>query len=80
MGDLIVVTRPIPRPPIDEVIVRFQPSSGSAVLDDVVIEHATQTGRNDRIRRSGDQAVSLFWRFMIEKYGIHPTPTGAPAG
>jgi hypothetical protein len=78
MGDLIVVTRPIPQSPIDEVVVRFQSSYDSAALGDVIIEHLTHMGRNDRIRRPGDQAVPLFWRFMIEKYGIYPTPTGAP--
>jgi hypothetical protein len=71
MTDLVVAAKPLPEPPIEEVIVRFQWGS-------VSIEHLTHTGRNDKISRPGSEAVKLFWRFMIEKLGIHPTPTGAP--
>lgn len=28
----------------------------------------------DSIEREGTDAVLLFWRFMIEKYGLHPGP------
>ena len=72
MTDLVVVTRPVPEPPMDEVIVRWQ-------WGFVEIEHVAHTGRNDKIRRPADQAVRLFWRFMIEKYGIHPSSSGAAA-
>lgn len=70
MTDLIVVPRPVPEPPMDQVVVRWQ-------WDFVQIEHVAHTGRNDKIRRPAEEAVRLFWRFMIEKYGVHPSPTGA---
>ena len=71
MTDLIVVARPISPPPLDVVIVRH-------VHGSVTIEHVTHIGRNDRIERAVPEAVALFWRFMIEKFGVHPTATGAP--
>jgi hypothetical protein len=30
------------------------------------------TGRSNRIERPVDEAVPLFWRFMIEKFGVGP--------
>ena len=41
-------------------------------------QRVTHTGRNDCIERPATEAVGLFWRFMIEKFGVHPTPSGAP--
>jgi hypothetical protein len=66
MNDLWVVATPIPDPPIDLVVVE-QLTNGS-----VLIEHRTGPGNNDRIERPGSDAVRLFWRFMIEKFGVHP--------
>ena len=40
----------------------------------VLIEHLSVTGRNDRIERPVDEAVPLFWRFMIEKFVVGPGP------
>jgi hypothetical protein len=71
MTDLIVTAKPVTPPPVDVVAVRSTDGW-------VTIEHLTHTGRNDRIRRPSADGVALFWRFMIEKFGIHPTPTGAP--
>lgn len=71
MTDLIVTSRPISSPPLDVVTVRH-------LYGFVTIEHVTHTGHNDRIERPAKDAVALFWRFMIEKFGVHPTPTGAP--
>ena len=71
MTDLVVVPRPVPSPPYDEVIVRYQGPW-------ITVETLTHSGRNDRIRRPAEDAVPLFWRFMIEKFGIHPSPSGAP--
>jgi hypothetical protein len=73
MTDLVVVSRPVTPPPMDEVIVRYH-------FGAVSIEHFTHTGHNDKISRAGEDAVALFWRFMIEKFGVHPTPDGAPPG
>ena len=73
MHDLIVLAQPIPDPPYDVVAVRA-PSSLTRPSDGcVVIEYLSVTGRNDRIERPASAAVALFWRFMIEKFGVDPT-------
>jgi hypothetical protein len=72
MTDLIVAARPISEPPVEVVIVRLQWGT-------VTIEHVSHNGRNDKISRPASEAVRLFWRFMIEKFGVHPTPSGAPS-
>jgi len=41
----------------------------------VLIEHRSITGHDDKITRPSAEAVTLFWRFMIEKFGIEPTRT-----
>jgi hypothetical protein len=51
----------------------------------VVIEHLPATGNNERISRPADEAVRLFWRFVVEKFGIAPAsrnekPTALPRG
>lgn len=38
----------------------------------VRIWHRPIVGASDDLSRPADEAVALFWRFMIEKYGIHP--------
>lgn len=73
MHDLMVVATPIPEAPVDLVAVRAPGSLHPASRDGfVLIEHLTVMGNNDRIERPVGEAVPLFWRFMIEKYGVHP--------
>lgn len=74
MHDLIVVPTPIAEPPYGVVAVRapgslYEPGRGM-----VRIEHLSPTGHNDVIDRPVAAAVPLFWRFMIEKFGIDPGP------
>lgn len=72
MHDLVVAARPVPdEPPVEVVIVR-SPSSGRVGAGWVLIEHLSVSGRNDVIVRPSEEAVSLFWRFMIEKFGVAP--------
>jgi hypothetical protein len=71
MADLVVVPAPLPPPPYDKVIVRLR-------QDFVTVETWDHAGRIDKIGRPAYQAVPLFWRIMIAKFGVHPTPTGAP--
>ncbi|WBB54339.1 hypothetical protein [Verrucosispora sp. WMMD573] len=72
MHDLVVAARPVPdEPPIEVVVVR-SPSSGRVGPDGVLIEHRTVSGRDDVITRPSADAVPLFWRFMIEKFGVAP--------
>jgi hypothetical protein len=78
MHDLVVTARPVPeRPPIGVVIVR-SPSSGYVGAGGVFIEHRSVTGHDDRIFRTSDEAVPLFWRFMIEKFGVEPVRPTTP--
>jgi hypothetical protein len=72
MHDLVVTSTPVVEPPLDVVIVRapsslHRPSSGH-----VLIEQQSLSGHDDRIERPAAEAVPLFWRFMIEKFGVHP--------
>jgi hypothetical protein len=72
MHDLAVTTTPIPDAgPIDVIWVRPQPSEDPD-SQDVLIEHCAPTGWDDRIVRPAPEAVSLFWRFAREKWGIEP--------
>jgi hypothetical protein len=72
MHDLAVTTRPIPDVgPIDVIWVRPQPV-GDPVDQDVLIEHWAVTGWDDRVVRAAPEAVSLFWRFAREKWGVTP--------
>ena len=72
MRDLMVVARPIPEPPYDLVAIRAPSSLHPPVSGSVLIEHLSVTGRNDRVERPVSESVPLFWRFMIEKFGVEP--------
>lgn len=75
MHDLAVTTAPVPdRGPIEVIWVR--PRSGNAVL----VEHWSVTGHDDRILRDGSEAARLFWRFVIEKFGIEPVRSAQAEG
>ncbi|MGW4460663.1 hypothetical protein [Micromonospora sp. NPDC004704] len=71
MTDIIVTAVPVTPAPVDVIVVR-------SAYNWVTIKHLAHTGRNDRIARPAQDGVALFWRFVIEKFGIHPTATGAP--
>jgi hypothetical protein len=72
MYDIMVVATPTPQTPFDLVAVRSPGSAHPSHSGLVLIEHLTVTGNNDRIERPTGEAVPLFWRFMIEKYGVSP--------
>jgi hypothetical protein len=73
MFDLVVAARPVADPPLDVIIVRTPGSLRPAKPGQVRIEHQTHTGHDDAIERPVDDAIRLFWRFSIEKFGVHPT-------
>jgi hypothetical protein len=73
--DLVVTPRPVPEPPIETVVVRA-PSSGRVGPGAVLIEHRSRTGHDEWIARPAGEAVDLFWRFMIEKFGVAPARPG----
>lgn len=69
--ELLVVPRPLPDPPYDVIAVRSPRSfRNESTPGCVVIEHLTCSGHDERIERPATEAVPLFWRFVIEKYGI----------
>ena len=74
MHDLIVVPTPIPEPPYGVVAVRAPGSLREPRPGLVRIEHLSVTGHDDVIDRPVADAVPLFWRFMIEKFGVDPGP------
>jgi hypothetical protein len=76
MHDLIVLPVPVPDPPCGIIAVRAPDSV--PFPGHVVIEHLSCTGRNDRIERPAADAMPLFWRFMITKYGIRPPASPGP--
>ncbi|SEE93763.1 hypothetical protein [Jiangella alba] len=73
MHDILVVPRPVPEPPYGVVVVRAPSSLRRAPrAGNVVIEEQSVTGHDDIVERPAAEAVPLFWRFMIEKFGIAP--------
>lgn len=74
MNDLAVVAGPVGEPPMDVVVVSPTASLRQPHTDGHVrIEHRAVTGRNDAIERPTEDAVALFWRFVIEKFGVTPS-------
>ena len=73
MHDIVVTSRPVGEPPIEVVCIRApgsvrrEPRPGH-----VRVEHHSLSGRDDHLERPADEAVPLFWRFMIEKFGVAP--------
>lgn len=73
MWDLIVTPTPVGEPPLDVVVVRGAMTMSDLPDGHIVVEHLPLVGGADHIERPASEAVPLFWRFMIEKYGIAPT-------
>jgi hypothetical protein len=71
--DLIVVDVTIPLPPCAVVAVRAPGSLPSPKPGHVLVEELYATGSNERIERPVNEAVALFWRFMIEEFGVSPS-------
>jgi hypothetical protein len=72
MHDILVVPRPVPEPPYDVIAVRSPSSLRRPAEGMVRIEHLSLSGRDDVIDRPVADAVRLFWRFVLEKYGVRP--------
>lgn len=69
--DLCVTSMPISEPPVEVIVVRTPDSLWHRARPGrVVVEHLTNSGRDDKIERSSDEAVPLFWRFCLEKFGV----------
>jgi hypothetical protein len=65
MHDLVVTTTPLSTTPDT---LRISASDDRQIR----IDHRKPTGPGDSIERLGSDALPLFWRFTIEKWGIHP--------
>ncbi len=73
MHDIVITPRPVSAPPIDVVRVRAPGSVRHAPrAGHVRIEHQSLTGHDDDLERPDQEAIALFWRFMIEKFGVAP--------
>lgn len=72
--DLIVASQPADAPPVDVIAVRTLAGLKPPKNGCVRIEHQSLTGHDDSIERPVSEAVRLFWRFVIEKFGIEPDP------
>jgi hypothetical protein len=72
MHDLMVVPRPIGVYVREMIAIRAPGSIRPVPAGQMRIEHLSSTGLNDSVDRPPSQAVALFWRFVIEKYGITP--------
>jgi hypothetical protein len=70
MWDLIVTPSPDGESPVDVVAVRGAMGLAHVPEGRIVVEHMPLVGGADRIERPAEEAVPLFWRFIIEKYGI----------
>lgn len=69
--DLAVTPSSMAEDPDELLVVSLEPDPRPVpVADRVTIEHRTATGRDDRISRPATEALPLFWRFAIEKFGI----------
>lgn len=68
MQDLVVTSLPVGgAEPVDQVRVALLHSTGI-----VRISHYSGVGQDDEVERPASEVLPLFWRFMIEKYGVHP--------
>ncbi|WP_203024507.1 hypothetical protein [Frankia sp. AgB1.8] len=72
MHDLIVVETPVPEPPFGVIAVRAPGSLRPPLDGHVLIEHLSVTGYAEAVERPLSGAVPLFWRFVIEKFGVQP--------
>ena len=77
MHDLIVVPTPPDWPIRQAIVVRAPGSLRQGPTGTVVIEHLTESGHDERIVRPAAETVPLFWRFVVEKYGIRPAQNSA---
>jgi hypothetical protein len=70
LGELAVTPAPLGDAPFDVVVVVPPRAMRPPPPGCVRIEHVPLVGAADSVTRPVAEAVPLFWRFMIEKYGI----------
>lgn len=72
--DLVVTCRPVPRPPMDVVVVRAPGSLHRPRDGYVLIEHLGRDPRHTSVERPTTEALPLFWRFTQIAFGIAARP------
>ncbi|HEX7834785.1 MAG TPA: hypothetical protein VF479_04870 [Pseudolysinimonas sp.] len=75
--DLWVARVPIRPGPTEFIHVQAPNSIRNPPPGQVVIEHRSYRGKDDRIERPISETVALFWRFCAEKFGILANQPGA---
>lgn len=73
MWDLVITTAPPGEPPLDVIVVRSTVSMRPSPPGEVRIEHFATSGLKEEVDRPVAEALPLFWRFVVEKYGLHPS-------
>lgn len=76
IGALNVVDVDATEPPYSVLSVSIIPA-GRTAAGAVQVRHVSCSGLAEDIVRPLDDAAPLFWRFVIEKFGIQPTATAA---
>lgn len=79
IGALNVVSVNAADPPYSVVSVSAFPPGRSAPAM-VQVEHVSGSGLAEVVVRPAEEAVPLFWRFVIEKFGIEPVASTSFAG
>ncbi|MEV6073226.1 hypothetical protein AB0L82_42345 [Nocardia sp. NPDC052001] len=75
MHDLVVTSRPISTPPIEEVVVRAPGSLVPVADGTVVIDGLSDLGNAKRVTAPVDEAVTLFWQYIAASFGVTPVKT-----
>ncbi|PKQ24495.1 MAG: hypothetical protein CVT65_02825 [Actinobacteria bacterium HGW-Actinobacteria-5] len=73
MWDLVITTAPPGEPPLDVIVVRSSVSMNPPRSGEVRIEQFATSGLKEELTRSTAEVLPLFWRFILEKYGLKPT-------
>lgn len=78
LDGLRVARRPLVEPPVDLVLVNPSTPYLHPILREgfVRIEHLATMGHDEVVDAPVADAVALFWRFMIEKFGVDPGRNG----
>ena len=72
MWDLVITTAPAGEPPLDVIVVRSAVSMSPPPAGEVRIEQLATSGLKEEVTRPVAEVLPLFWRFVLEKYGLQP--------
>lgn len=72
MWDLVITTAPAGEPPLDVIVVRSSVSMSPSPAGEVRIEQFATSGQKEEVTRPVAEALPLFWRFVLAKFGLKP--------